>query len=112
VAELTLPPEEIEVIREPRVLYPPEGSGMMHRRNVLPSSYPALRRWRMRWHTLTPSELQTLRLLFESTAGGAVSFDWTPPGEAPIRARITSPFVWSATSGQTASVELEILESR
>lgn len=112
MAELTLPPEEVELVREPRVLFPPEESGMMHRRNVLPTSYPALRRWSVRWHTLTPSELQTLRLLWTTTSGGAVSFDWTPPGEAPIRARFVGPFTWSANSGQNARVELEIMESR
>jgi len=46
------------------------------------------------------------------TRGGSVSFDWTPPGGSPVRARFTEPMAWRATSARSFAVELTFEETR
>lgn len=106
---LTIPPEEIVEIRSYRTLIPTKESGMTHRRSVYLESYPSIRSWRVLWHTATLSEKDTIAQLYADTAGGSLSFNWAPPGEAAMVVRFSEgQFSWQAITPVSFSVSITV----
>lgn len=106
---LTIPPEELVESRSFRTLLPPEASGMFHRRSVYLAEAPSIRSWRMLWHTATLAEKDAIAQLYTDTAGGALSFDWAPPGEATTVVRFSEgQLSWDATSPNSFSVTVTV----
>lgn len=114
MAVFTVVPEEIREIRSHRTLLPPVGdSGMVHRRNALPPGLRMPRRWSVLWHTATVAERDAIAQLYDDTHGGAISFDWSPPGEAAIVAHfVEDSFSWDAVSGNRFDTSVIVEETR
>lgn len=113
MAALTISPEYADREPETAILIPNEDSGMFHRRNVLDAAHPLRPRWRIGWRSLPVALLETIRTLWTDTRGGAVTFDWTPPGGAPGRARfLDDALVWNQASPGTVALELSLEEAR
>lgn len=113
MAALTLSPEYADREPEPALLVPPDESGMFHRRNVLDRANPVRPRWRIGWRNLPALLLEDIRTLWSETLGGALTFDWTPPGGAPGRARfLDDDLVWDQSGPGTVALELSLEEAR
>lgn len=107
---LTVIPEQIRELRNYRTLRPPVAdSAMMHRRSAYTANAPKVRGFVLLWQTATLSERDSLSTLYDDTHGGAISFDWSPPGEASqVAFFVEDSFSWDAVSGNQFSMSVTV----
>jgi len=96
VATLTVAPETLAISRARAVLFSNARHGAVLRRQVnqsvaVASGETQVRTWTLGWANGTRAQKEALRVLHNTTKGGALPIDWTPPDEAsPVQVRILS----------------------
>ena len=111
--DLTVVPEEIHILQQFRTHRAPAESGMIHRRSAWEPWGGELRAWILLWQNATVAEKDSLSQLWASTCGGALSMNWTPPGEASAVVRfIDGSFAWDLVTASRVAMQVTIEEVR
>lgn len=111
--ELTVVAEELQVVQQFRTLRAPPESGMIHRRAAWEPWGSELRAWILLWQNATLAEKDALSALWASSGGGALSMNWTPPGEAATVVRfVDGSFTWDMVTATRVAMQITIEEVR
>ena len=111
--DLLVVPEELELVQQFRTHRAPPESGMIHRRAAWEPWGSELRSWILLWQNATLAEKDDLSSLWASSRGGALSMNWTPPGEAATVVRfVDGTFAWDLVTATRVAMRVTIEEVR